>query len=49
MKNLKKYQEKAVDELFEHSAKALKEDKKSTIIFKAPTGSGKTFMMSKLL
>ena len=49
MKSLKKYQEKAVNEVFEYSAKSLKENKKATIIFKAPTGSGKTFMMGKIV
>jgi len=54
IKILKHYQEKAVDELLTRSKKILKDDKNKSaddklIIFKAPTGSGKTFTMSQYI
>ena len=49
-KELKRYQEKAVEKLTQH-AKELLESKRSkkTIVFQSPTGSGKTFMMSAFI
>lgn len=44
---LKNYQRNAVDELKDYFALAFKRSGK-TIVFKAPTGSGKTFMVSAL-
>jgi type III restriction enzyme len=47
---LKRYQETAVDELVLKSKMLLaKRVDKRTIVFKAPTGSGKTFMMSQYI
>ncbi len=49
-KTLKRYQEKAVNELILKSKLLLDRDiNKRTIVFKAPTGSGKTFMMSQFI
>ncbi len=49
-KILKKYQEEAVDELILKSKLLLAKDlEKRTIVFQAPTGSGKTFMMSQFI
>ena len=49
-KELKRYQENAVDELILKSKLLLKKDlDDKTIVFKAPTGSGKTFMMSQFI
>jgi type III restriction enzyme len=49
-KQLKKYQEQAVDELLLKTKLLLgKEIDKKTIIFQAPTGSGKTFMISQYI
>lgn len=49
-KELKKYQEKAVDKLISRTKELLKDNKENPIIvFKAPTGSGKTFMMSQYI
>jgi len=49
-KTLKRYQEKAVDELILKSKLLLDRDiEKRTIVFKAPTGSGKTFIMSQFI
>jgi len=49
-KELKRYQERAVEKLTTY-AKELLESKKSkkTIVFQSPTGSGKTFMMSAFI
>lgn len=50
MKELKKYQEKAIEELVVKTKLLFDKDlDKKTIIFQAPTGSGKTFMMSKYI
>ncbi len=50
---LREYQQKAVDELFEKSVEFLKEDfdvnKHKRMLFKSPTGSGKTVMMAKVI
>ncbi|MFH0805560.1 MAG: DEAD/DEAH box helicase family protein [Patescibacteria group bacterium] len=49
-KEIKRYQENAVDELILKSKLLLKKDlDNKTIVFKAPTGSGKTFVMSKFI
>jgi type III restriction enzyme len=48
IKQLKRYQEEAVNELILKSKLLLdKKIDKRTIVFQAPTGSGKTFMMSQ--
>ncbi len=46
MKELKKYQEEAIDKVLVLSSMYIKDDKGGTIVLQAPTGSGKTFMMS---
>ncbi len=43
------YQETAVSELLKMSNKLLERKKPETIVFKAPTGSGKTIMMAEFL
>ncbi len=49
-KKLKKYQRDAVEELILKSKILLKKDTdRKTIVFKAPTGSGKTFTMSQYI
>lgn len=49
-KSLKQYQEKAVEELIYKSKLLLaKSQDKKTLVFQAPTGSGKTFMMSRFI
>ncbi len=49
-KQLKRYQEQAVEELIMKSKLLFsKELDKRTIVFQAPTGSGKTFMMSQYI
>jgi len=49
-KELKRYQEKAVDELvFKTNLLLDKNLEKRTIVFQSPTGSGKTFMMSQYI
>lgn len=49
-KELKRYQEKAVDELVMKTKLLLaKNIEKRTIVFQAPTGSGKTFMASQYI
>lgn len=45
---LKNYQRDAVDELKEYINISLKSSKRKDLVFKAPTGSGKTFMASSL-
>lgn len=45
---LKNYQRDAVDELKDYLSLYLKSSSKKEIVFKAPTGSGKTFMASSL-
>lgn len=50
MKSLKKYQEKAVEKLINRTKELFDEKKeKATIVFQSPTGSGKTFMISKYI
>ncbi|MEA2099235.1 MAG: DEAD/DEAH box helicase family protein [Campylobacterota bacterium] len=47
MKQLKRYQDKAISKLISRTHELFKENPdKATIIFQSPTGSGKTFMMS---
>jgi type III restriction enzyme len=46
---LKKYQQEAVDKLLIQSKKLLKRGQESTIVFKSPTGSGKTIMIADFL
>lgn len=46
---LKKYQEKAVKELLIETQKCLSKEKYCSLVFKAPTGSGKTVMMQEFL
>ncbi len=46
---LKNYQKTAVKELLTASIKELGKWKRSSLVFKAPTGSGKTIMMQSLL
>jgi type III restriction enzyme len=49
-KTLKRYQEKAVNKLLLRTEELLTEDiQNRTIVFQSPTGSGKTFMMSKYI
>lgn len=45
---LKKYQREAVDKIKRRINLLLEENSKGTIVFKSPTGSGKTFMLSSL-
>jgi type III restriction enzyme len=50
IKELKIYQEKAVDKLISRTKELLNEKlDKRTIVFQSPTGSGKTFMMSQYI
>ncbi|MGE0793482.1 MAG: DEAD/DEAH box helicase [Candidatus Woesearchaeota archaeon] len=50
IKELKNYQEKAVNKLLSRTRELFEENiDKRTIVFQAPTGSGKTFMMSKYI
>ncbi len=46
---LKNYQIKAINELFEETVKFLNKNDNRKIVFKAPTGSGKTVMIAKYL
>ncbi len=46
---LKKYQEGAVDSLLTRTKKLLKGTQEGTIVFKSPTGSGKTIMIADFL
>ena len=46
---LKIYQENAIEELLEDSKKLLERPEPQKMIFKAPTGSGKTIMMAEFL
>lgn len=49
-KQLKNYQEKAVNKLLSRTKELFDENlDKRTIVFQAPTGSGKTFMMSQYI
>lgn len=50
MKILKRYQEKAIEKLLSRTKELFEEKKeKATIVFQSPTGSGKTFMISKYI
>mgnify|MGYP000228608068 FL=1 len=50
IKTLKRYQAEAVDELIKYSEKLIRKNReKQTIVFQAPTGSGKTFMMGSFI
>lgn len=50
IKTLKRYQADAVEELINYSEKLIRKDReKQTIVFQAPTGSGKTFMMGSFI
>ena len=49
MKILKEYQENAINKLLQRTKTLLNEEGNETIIFQAPTGSGKTFMMTKYI
>ena len=50
IKTLKRYQEDAIDELINYSEKLIRKNReKQTIVFQAPTGSGKTFMMGSFI
>jgi len=50
MKILKRYQADAVEELLSYSEKLIRKNReKQTIVFQAPTGSGKTFMMGSFI
>ncbi|MBE0515491.1 DEAD/DEAH box helicase family protein [Sulfurimonas sp.] len=50
IKTLKRYQEEAVEELIKYSEKLIRKNReKQTIVFQAPTGSGKTFMMGSFI
>lgn len=46
---LKKYQQKAVNELLIETKKCLTKNKPTALVFKSPTGSGKTVMMQDFL
>ena len=46
---LKIYQENAIDELLEKAKKLLEYAGNKKLVFKAPTGSGKTIMMAEFL
>jgi len=46
---LKNYQENAIGELIHDSVTLLNSDGKRTLVFKAPTGSGKTIIMAEFL
>ncbi len=50
MKILKRYQADAIEELLSYSEKLLRKNReKQTLVFQAPTGSGKTFMMGSYI
>ncbi|MDE0091816.1 MAG: DEAD/DEAH box helicase family protein [Oligoflexia bacterium] len=46
---LKQYQEEAIKELLEKAQKLLQKTTNKSIVFKSPTGSGKTIMMAEFL
>ncbi|MCB9811260.1 DEAD/DEAH box helicase family protein [Candidatus Nomurabacteria bacterium] len=46
---LKKYQKEAVDKLLNHTKRLILDKNESTIVFKSPTGSGKTIMIADFL
>lgn len=49
MMELKKFQEKAISKIIREAKEILEEGRKGTIVFQSPTGSGKTFTMSKII
>lgn len=50
IKTLKRYQEDAINELINYSEKLIRKNReKQTIVFQAPTGSGKTFMIGSFI
>ena len=49
MIELRDYQNKAVDELYDRFERMLKSSEQKTCVFKAPTGSGKTVVVAELL
>lgn len=49
MKELKKYQEVALDKLISRTKDFFSEDGNETIVFQAPTGSGKTFIATQYI
>ncbi len=49
MKQLKRYQEKAIKQLVTASKMYFDTDDNETIVFQAPTGSGKTFMLTNYI
>lgn len=46
---LKEYQQEAVEELLRDSSRLLRHGGQKTLVFEAPTGSGKTIMMAEFL
>ena len=46
---LKQYQKKAIEELLNKTKNLLSKDNHKTIVFKSPTGSGKTIMVAEFL
>lgn len=49
MKELKRYQEIALDKLINRTKEFFKEEGNETIVFQAPTGSGKTFIATQYI
>lgn len=49
MKQLKKYQEEAIEQLIKISEIYSKTENNETIVFQSPTGSGKTFMIANYM
>ncbi len=49
MIEIKDYQEKAIRNLIESANKLLERDQRETLVFKAPTGSGKTLMVAEFI
>lgn len=49
MKELKRYQEEAIEELLTHSNLFFNKEDKKTIVFQSPTGSGKTFTIARYM
>ena len=49
MKELKNYQQNAIDQLMQFTEMFLKTPKNETIIFQSPTGSGKTITIARYI
>ena len=49
MKELKNYQQNAIDQLMQFTEMFLKTQKNETIIFQSPTGSGKTITIARYI